>query len=79
MLFLNESFTVISHLLPACLNLECTWCCSIQHWAYLQIRLLMANGETQKTDEDRSKEEKLIARLMEIVSQRNEVGETHEC
>ena len=34
----------------------------------------MAKGDTQKTDEDRSKEEKLITRLMELVSQRNEVG-----
>ena len=40
---------------------------------YPQIRLLMAKGEGQKTEEDRAKEEKLIARLMELVGQRNEV------
>ena len=34
----------------------------------------MEKGETQKTDEDRAKEEKLITRLMELVGQRNEVS-----
>ena len=33
----------------------------------------MAKGDTQKTEEDRAKEEKLITRLMELVGQRNEV------
>ncbi len=38
-----------------------------------QIRVLMAKVEAQKTEEDRLKEEKLIARLMEVVAHRNEI------
>ena len=38
----------------------------------------MAKGEGQKTEDDRAKEEKLIARLMELVGQRNEVRQ-HKC
>ena len=36
-----------------------------------QIRVLMAKPECQRTDDDKMKEEKLIAKLVEVVSQRN--------
>ena len=36
-----------------------------------QIRVLMAKPECQRTDDDKVAEEKLIAKLMEVVSQRN--------
>merc|ERR1711973_774839 len=36
-----------------------------------QIRVLMAKPECQRTDDDKVKEEKLIAKLVEVVSQRN--------
>jgi len=38
-----------------------------------QIRVLMSKPDTHKTDEDTRKEEKLIKKLVEIVSQRNEI------
>lgn len=38
-----------------------------------EIRTLMAQPEQNKTDSDKTKEETLIARLVEIVQQRNEV------
>lgn len=41
-----------------------------------EIRTLMAQPEQNKTDSDKSKEEALIARLVEIVQQRNEVVDT---
>merc|ERR1711970_1071484 len=37
------------------------------------IRVLMSKPDTHKTDEDTRKEEKLIKKLVEIVSQRNEI------
>ncbi|XP_050068223.1 MICAL-like protein 1 [Anopheles maculipalpis] len=43
-----------------------------------EIRLLMAQPERNKTDSDKEKEEALIARLVEIVQQRNEVVERLE-
>merc|ERR1719445_2512626 len=36
-----------------------------------QIRVLMAKPECQRTDDDKVSEEKLIAKLVEVVSQRN--------
>ena len=36
-----------------------------------QIRVLMAKPECQRTDDDKVGEEKLIAKLVEVVSQRN--------
>merc|ERR1712113_131582 len=36
-----------------------------------QIRCLMAKPECQRTDDDKVAEEKLIAKLVEVVSQRN--------
>merc|ERR1739848_49495 len=38
-----------------------------------QIRVLMAKPDALRTDEDKSLEDKLITRLMAIVSQRNEI------
>lgn len=38
-----------------------------------QIRLLMARPEANKTDTDKTKEEQLIQRLVEVVERRNEV------
>jgi hypothetical protein len=38
-----------------------------------EIRTLMAQPECNKTDSDKAREEMLIARLVEIVSQRNVV------
>ena len=38
-----------------------------------QIRVLMAKPESQRTDEDRLREEKLIARLVQVVGLRNEI------
>jgi len=38
-----------------------------------QIRVLMSKPECQRTDDDKISEEKLIARLVEIVTQRNEI------
>lgn len=38
-----------------------------------EIRVLMAQPECNKTDSDKAKEETMIARLMEVVKQRNEV------
>lgn len=38
-----------------------------------EIRTLMAQPECNKTDSDKAREEILIARLVEIVLQRNEV------
>merc|ERR1712098_382173 len=37
-----------------------------------QIRVIMSKPECQRTEEDKKKEEKLIAKLVEVVSQRNE-------
>merc|ERR1712226_1367733 len=36
-----------------------------------QIRVLMSKPECQRTDDDKASEEKLIAKLVEVVSQRN--------
>lgn len=41
--------------------------------AEFEIRTLMAQPECNKTDSDKAREEMLIARLVEIVSQRNEI------
>lgn len=38
-----------------------------------EIRVLMAQPECNKTDSDKTKEETMIARLMEVVKQRNAV------
>lgn len=38
-----------------------------------QIRVIMSKAECQRTEEDKKKEEKLIARLVEIVGLRNEI------
>jgi hypothetical protein len=38
-----------------------------------QIRVLMAKPEAQRTEEDRAREEKLIARLVQVVGLRNEI------
>jgi len=38
-----------------------------------QIRVLMSKPECQRTDDDKMSEEKLIAKLVEIVTQRNEI------
>merc|ERR1712133_80448 len=38
-----------------------------------QIRVIMSKAEWQRTEEDKKKEEKLIARLVEIVGLRNEI------
>merc|ERR1711941_115561 len=36
-----------------------------------QIRVLMSKPECQRTDDDKASEERLIAKLVEVVSQRN--------
>ncbi len=38
-----------------------------------QVRMLMARPDSQRTDDDKVREERLIARLMEVVAQRNEI------
>merc|ERR1711874_542899 len=38
-----------------------------------QIRILMSKPECQRTEEDKAKEDKLIAKLVEVVSHRNEI------
>ncbi len=38
-----------------------------------KVRMLMAKPDSQRTDDDKMTEEKLIARLMEVVAQRNEI------
>ena len=38
-----------------------------------QIRVLMARPESQRTEEDRGREERLIARLVTVVGLRNEI------
>merc|ERR1712098_502302 len=38
-----------------------------------QIRVLMAKAECQRTDDDKVSEERLITKLVEIVTQRNEI------
>jgi len=43
-----------------------------------QIRVLMAKPDALRTDEDKSLEDKLITRLMAIVSQRNEIDDCLE-
>lgn len=43
-----------------------------------EIRLLMAQPERNKTDSDKSREESMIARLVEVVQLRNEVIECLE-
>lgn len=43
-----------------------------------EIRVLMAQPECNKTDSDKAKEEAMIARLVEVVKQRNEVVDSLE-
>lgn len=43
-----------------------------------QIRCLMEKTEEKKTDEDRALEERLIARLVDVVTQRSEIVESME-
>jgi hypothetical protein len=38
-----------------------------------QVRILMSKPENQRTEEDRVVEEKLIAKLVEVVGHRNEI------
>jgi len=38
-----------------------------------QVRILMSKPESQRTEEDRVREEKLIAKLVEVVGHRNEI------
>merc|ERR1712142_121951 len=38
-----------------------------------QIRVLMSKPDTHKTDDDKMSEERLIAKLVEVVTQRNEI------
>ena len=43
-----------------------------------EIRVLMAQPEVNKTDSDKTREEALIARLVEVVQLRNEVIDSLE-
>lgn len=43
-----------------------------------EIRVLMAQPECNRTDSDKAREEAMIARLVEVVKQRNEVVDSLE-
>lgn len=54
-------------------NVKISFCVLEQADVEYEIRTLMAKPDQNKTDSDKAKEEALIARLVEIVTLRNEV------